>query len=880
MNAPQWAAVAALGAALFLGAQGLAQTPAAPSPAAPAAGTRPADALRQGVRGALNAAAAPLLQQAASASPLPLPLTAPAGDGKPLEALKATAAAAAASAVTSAVNAAAQAAPPRASAPSPAAAKPTPAPKPLPRAEAFPVPEPAPARTVNLLSDTSSGPALQLNYTTVTLPPAREGEAYGPRALVLGGGLGLSADIAPPGQLPPGMRLQPDGQLLGEPAPGSARTWRFTLEVRDGTGQLLRQAYTLTVQAPRTTKPARIVTRAVKNHRAAEAEPGPPQGDITLYKLSADALDAVLQNWVATPPTPGERRAELADLQHMYTPLVDVEFPSQALFDAALRYRQCALWLLKHEKAVSDGTAPKRTAAPDCSDVAAEPARPAPPGMQSLKALYESYLPPDLQGQLRDAARLLVPLSLREPLTAPEAASQPASATQAPEARPQQLVSTACGCVRWPTNDDVVGILPFWQDANQGVELSRLQRLQMFAAVLQDDGSLAWPARWTTQTALNDIALAARQHDVRLDLVVHRQHWKALLDSPNPGPFIKNTVATLMQALQRPAPRPWPRGLLPVWGQPEQLFDGVVLWFEPEDGTDETAFVNVYRAVVTQLHEAMLAAKRPLQLTLVVPDEQFGAAGTPFAMADLVAYVEGEFKSDGQVLAPKPAGERTPHYEPADKGDLRVRLLVLLQEPTTVTKKTLRAKIDLTTEVRGARRVFLIERIDALARLPAPPAEGEPSAGSQFDDDIAYYQWVFQGVGLWPLPQGDEGARVMLRIAEHFKSATHWSEFPVICDFVCPRRAGLHLLMEALLAACGLALMVWRLTDWAQNRGWPARLLLLLPPIAVILLAYALVSCDPGLRALRQGWVLPALFFVVGVPLGLWLALARRITPP
>jgi hypothetical protein len=120
----------------------------------------------------------------------------------------------------------------------------------------------------------------------------------------------------------------------------------------------------------------------------------------------------------------------------------------------------------------------------------------------------------------------------------------------------------------------------------------------------------------------------------------------------------------------------------------------------------------------------------------------------------------------------------------------------------------------------------------------------------------------------------------MQRVAEHFKATTHWSEFPVVCNFVCPHRNGLHLLMETLLVLCGLALAVWRLTDWAQNRGWWARLVLLLPPIASIMLAYALLSCDPGLRELRQGWMLPALFFVVGLPVALWAALARRITPP
>lgn len=884
MNAPRWAATAALGAALLLGGHGLAQTPVVPLPAPAASGARPADALRQGLRGALNAAAAPLLQQAASAVPVPPAVT--QGGGKPVEALKAAATAAAASAANSALTRASAApSPPAPPAPSPTAvpaAKPA---APAARAEAFPVPEPAPSRATPLPPDPTAGTALQLNYTTVMLPPAREGETYGPRSLVVGGGLGLTADIASPGLLPPGLNLQPNGQLGGRPEPGSARTWRFTLEVRDGTGQLLRQAYALNVLPPRVTPSPRVVTRALKSYRAAEVEPGPRNGSITIYMLKADALDAVLQSWADTSLTPGVRHAELADLENMYVPLVGVEFPTLALFDAALRDRQCALWLLKHAKAVSDRTAPARPAAADCSDVAAEPARPAPPGMQSLKALYDSYLPEELQRQLRDAAREIRWLDPREAPPGTEPAPDAASAAKpaggkAAAVAPQRLVSTACGCVRWPTEDDVVGLLPFWQDTNEGVELARLQRLQMFAAVLQDDGSLAWPAAWTTPAGLDELALEARRHDVRVDLVVHRQVWRALLDSPNPEPFIRRTVDTLMQVLERPAPRAWPRGLMPVWGQAERLFDGLVLWFEPEEGASDEAFQRVYRQVVMRLHQAMLAAKRPLQLTLVVPDGQFGTAGTPFAMSDLVAYVEGEFKDDGKTLAPKAADDRPAHFEPREREHLRVRLLVLLQEPTTVTKKNLRGAIDRTSDVRGARRVFLIEHIDALARLPFPPRAGEPSAGSQFDDDIAYHQWVFQGVGLWPLPQGESGDRVMQRVAEHFKATTHWSEFPVVCNFVCPHRNGLHLLMETLLVLCGLALAVWRLTDWAQNRGWWARLVLLLPPIASIMLAYALLSCDPGLRELRQGWMLPALFFVVGLPVALWAALARRITPP
>lgn len=778
--------------------------------------------------------------------------------------------------------------------------------------------DPAPARR----DDAAAAAALQLRYTTVSLPNAVEGQPYGPRLLV-SGGRGPYRVAVVRGSLPAGLALTPEGMLSGTPKPGGPRSHGFVLEVSDAATppQVLRQAYAIYVAPPRRAPPVvaapapasaptfgqsaddasklsrdidevwiyqlteEKLGKVLKAHAArqqalaltaaaaaapasAAASDAETEGDelpfsaeelqtglkllgLPAGRLPADAASFPEAAADAAEPAPA---VGVAELQRMLKPLLDTEYPTRALFEAALRAARCATWREWLDKASAQEP---RLKGLDCRRVGRTPPPPLPPpGQWSARSLHDALLPPALLAALLQEAERPIELSKAKGLSWKEA---------------------DCGCVRRLPDDLITTLLPFWQASDKAapVDFSAFSRIQLLGAALQDSGELRFPNHWARD--IKAFAHQAQRHDARLELVIYRRDWTSLLSLPalEQQRRVPLIVERLLRELQQPALRPWPRPLITAWDEDRHVFDGLTLWFEdsPREPAQAQAFHRFYRELVNQLAQRMRLLKRPLSLNLVVPAERLGQPGA-YRFEDLIAYVEGR-----QAVDTPPPLPRTYQPEPSS---LSVHLLVLTPEPTTSSKKELRALFDRTTLVGGRRRVNLLEQVMPLTLAPAHPAQGAFEKGEQIDDDLAYYQWVFGGIALWPMPRASGGGDPLLlqRLRENYPGQVHWTSKLRLCDWICPNRELVRLLLELALLGCGGSLLLVLFTDLAQNRGRWMRLLLLLPLLLAAAIGFGLLNCDPRWLALREG-NLPLAVLVVAILVALLgLAFRRRVPPP
>jgi len=213
---------------------------------------------------------------------------------------------------------------------------------------------------------------LSLERQPETLPRAREQIPYLRLIQAEGGQAPYSYALAD-GGLPAGLSLSPQGLLSGTPT--QVQQGRFRIRVRDAQGRQAQQAYVLQV-LPAASRPA---TRPAPPAAAAGlkqvdlqhiAEAGLRQPDLLVYQLKPAQLDALKTLLApAEPPTPASSaasaeatataasaadlptpeapkiawsEAQQTQLQHWLAPIMGIEYPSRALFLAAVDALACA----------------------------------------------------------------------------------------------------------------------------------------------------------------------------------------------------------------------------------------------------------------------------------------------------------------------------------------------------------------------------------------------------------------------------------------------------------------------------------------------------------------------------------------------------------
>ncbi len=768
-------------------------------------------------------------------------------------------------------------------------------------------------------SDGSSfcaAPPLQLVFKTVALPPGRLGTAYGPKTIVQGGTPPYSLTVVE-GKLPVGMELSDDGQLGGVPT--TSGLVRFTLSVRDAATPPLRvqQPYALRIEAPKlqaaasAPAPAASATLTAVSREDAEAVAAQfSANQLRIYQLAAADVDKLLeppapaasdaaadtllpQDSPATGPAPVLKAAPEAptepgptpeQLQDMLKPLIDVSYATESLFEQALEMHRCTYYsTLVQEAARKQGLHLASVACPPAKAAAPAPATPAskaaaPPATATtaatittaagdavpLNELYTRLLPPGLKTQITTAALKRHELA---------------------QAKPVQWVGNDCGCVPEQPVNEIYGLYPFWlaQGAPQAIDFSQFTRIGFFGGVLNDAGRHTLPPHWNSQDP--GFARMAHRHGVALDLVVYRRQWTRVLamSATQQDAFARQAATDAIGLVDTPLTDWFSRlkpVLMPLWGEQTQLYSGLTVFFDnlPTERAQADKFRTFYKRYVGTLIAEMQRTGRRYALNLVMPDHLVGEDG-PFNFQDLLGYVESaERATDDKAI------EGSPKLDYHGTTDISVNFLVLLSEGTSAKKKTLRARIDNTDAIQGHKRVAFLNSLVPVLFYPGAgkPAPMPPPQRKQMDDDLAYLEWQFGGVGFWPVPVDGTGmsADVTQLLVHNDFLGQRRSSLSTVCGQVCVNRSAVRLLFNGLLLVGVLSLGAYALSCQVRRLGTKYLLYLWAGGIATLLVGIALLSCDPHLAPLRgRNYLLYALL-AVGVVAGVYITLKPRDDPP
>ena len=822
---------------------------------------------------ASRAAAAPASSPAAAPTPTPAPVSSPAS---------------AASAASIASGASTSPARPAASAPGIS----------LPPSPAC-VPDPA--------APDRCGP-LTLERDPVTLPNATSGRSYA-RAIRAEGGLPPYRFGLLQGSLPSGLTLNTQGLVSGTPE--QAGSSRFRVRVADSTGEVASQTYSLRVFAPATpaAKPASAPASAPaaqlsKLDLAQAGTPAHAAPTARVYQLEAaqlDALKAAVKPADAEPAPPADADstpesppdtaaptphppanlawsdAQQAQLEALLKPVMAVEYPTQSLFEAAVDAQVCAqAWQLIVQEAQRLKQQPPGEAAfadlcaaslkPGTDKVAAKaPARPA--SAASAAAVAWSDLP-----------AWLMPPSLRPWLVEAAARDRPLQ-----PAKPLQWTATpSCNCAAPRLQQPLYAIYPTWLADGpqpQTFDFSLINRISYFTLPLSDELTPVQPDAWTeAQTAF---IRTARAYETRVDFTLYRADWRFLATEPATArdALIRRFTTEVPHQARKLLDTPLPglasraKAWLPGFREVQYMGDGLTVFFDqlpdPErEPVLAARFADFFPRFVKGLAQAMAQNReRRYAINLVLTDRQIGNQAGPFEVArlfDLLKAVEDPEMADGRIVETNSDYKRNSNIE--------LRYLVLLSEPTSQSKRTLRQTIEASPALHGGDRRIFLRSVVPLLLLPQASA-------TQYRDDIVYLQDNFGGAGFWSAPligqQFDAEQQKALRTTFGPEPGTGVSD--ALCSIVCPNRWLFRLAFELLLL---IGLVCWALLQW--NCEWRARYgrYALLGGVPPVLVGAALLQCDPALAPLRQSNA--QLIALVTIPLlaALWALLKRKEDKP
>ena len=766
---------------------------------------------------------------------------------------------------------------------------------------------------------------LSLERQPETLPRAREQIPYLRLIQAEGGQAPYSYALAD-GGLPAGLSLSPQGLLSGTPT--QVQQGRFRIRVRDAQGRQAQQAYVLQVlpaasrPATRPTPPAAAAgLKQVDLQHIAEA--GLRQPDLLVYQLKPAQLDALKTLLApAEPPTPASSAASVeatataasaadlptpeapkiawseaqqTQLQHWLAPIMGIEYPSRALFLAAVDALACAQAdeLLDLEAQRTGQARQAAAPGPGCEQQFKQPAPPAPaaskPGAPAEKARGNAHLL-----QASELPRWLLPRDLRPWLA--DAAAQPRSLDPLPQAASAAWpAAEGCGCVNARASQTLYAIAPTWQGAlgAEPLDFSLIHRLTAFAFSLPQLQQRKATPPGEDPDLVQRLAFieTARRHDSRVDLGIYHRDWRFL--AGNASPERDRDIQRLLDDVPRQArlwldaPLPgtaarW-KARLPGFGEVQRLGDGLTLFFDDTPTSEQNkealaAFTDFYPQFVKRLAAAMAEnPERKYALNLMLSVDQIQAGG-PMAVArlfELLKAVEKPEVVNGRIVeTPEIVNGRLVKTLEGYRrhSNVVLRFLVLLPEPSVASKKLLHHLIENSPALKGGdRRIFMRSVVPVLV-LPQRNAQ-------QFEDDLVYVQDNFDGIGFWPAPLIDSQISAEQRhtLRRIFVPDAPTGLGKMVCSFVCPNRWLLRLVFDLLVL---LGLLTWAALQW--NCEWRAKygrpaLLAGIPPL---ILGAGLLQCDPALAGIRNSNAQLLVLIAIPVIAALLALLKRKVEKP
>lgn len=413
------------------------------------------------------------------------------------------------------------------------------------------------------------------------------------------------------------------------------------------------------------------------------------------------------------------------------------------------------------------------------------------------------------------------------------------------------------------------------------LKFSRINRIELIGVQLRDDGLWTRPSNSKANvsaeawwSSISAFAIAAQAHGGQLDLVLQRSDWDFLANQdPEAARELGASAAhNAMKWVQTPLEgRGLRRLLFTFWQDPTHVFDGVTVMFDrPPNGAGaalEGAYEAYFDAFVRTLIEDMQKDGRPFALNIVAP-ETLGDAATEDERQAQAPFWHAFLGYKKLAETAKAHREETDTERSVYIGtsDISVRLLAPIHEPTQDEKKIFRGSIDYIPDVHGADRVELLRSIVPIVFLPSHDAQ-------QLSDDMIYANQNFGGIGLWPAPDATDNRDIYQRlrlslVSDHQRLLGRLS----LCSFTARFVWQLFLV---LIPFAALAYLAWGATS-GRPRLWMAACAAV-PLIAAGLSIFLLVF-DPRWAALKVG-NLPLFLLLAVLAVGGLIALLRSQIP-
>ncbi|MBC7603283.1 MAG: hypothetical protein H7255_11580 [Ramlibacter sp.] len=745
---------------------------------------------------------------------------------------------------------------------------------------------------------------LHLLANPVVLPVGRVGAPYPRVRIVLDGVPHYNVGIE--GPLPVGLVLGEDGFLTGTPKAAGAN--RFVVRASDSSSPpvIAQQVYTL-----------RVVVGGAQPQKPASAASAPvpfaPLSSDDMRNLSGRRTGPIALAWRLTdadfdklapeppppaPPTPSavpelqsglvgppqeevvvevpEDPAIAIQQRLMLEPLVNTEFPSRALFEAAFDAQVCTYareLIAKVER--SRGLQPSGGSATNCAPgspapAAAKPASAAKASRAASVAGGAAAAPPPAAGvpiavKPADLPAWLLQNDLRNKAIV---AAEKRHALDT--AKPVQWTGGDCGCVHSDISGTVYGFYPFWaaDGKPQQINFSLITRLGYHGATFDDAGSIFTPASWQDNNP--DLASQAQAHGTHLDFVLWRNDWRSMaaMDDTRTDRVARELARGTLLAMDTPArdqASRWQR-LLPFDRPRTTMADGLTVFFDNVPAATDPAapqFYSFARKFLLQIIQQMRAAA-PRTYTLNIMMTATADGKLPVAhdvLFDYIKRAEEPLFDNQRILV---EGD-----EYKSRTNITVNYIVMLPEPTTSAKKALRVSIENAREVYGNDRRILLRKVIAGVSFGGADLQ-------QFGDDLAYFRDNFGGVAFWQVPiVGTKlGGDMYDVVARTFRADAN-DEDVWLCKVVCTHRWIARAVFELLLATQLICVVVVVAMGGLRCVGMRNLILMSANLVLLVVACGALLNCDPDFLALRKSHTL--LWVSVGV---LVLGLAYAIGKP
>ncbi|HEY6897930.1 MAG TPA: peptidoglycan-binding domain-containing protein [Rhodocyclaceae bacterium] len=421
------------------------------------------------------------------------------------------------------------------------------------------------------------------------------------------------------------------------------------------------------------------------------------------------------------------------------------------------------------------------------------------------------------------------------------------------KAKPIQLSGESCNCHRYDMEGEVYAFYPFWRAGEkQNIDFSVMSRFGYYALGFDDNGRILNAARWLEQDT--KFIREIRRYNNKVDLVIHRGDWESWNHMPlaDRRTALDQLAFAIVDLVNSPLDD-FPSKVEPYislgLGRTAIRANGVTLDFSGYPADPESA--DMFQTFVRALGEKFRALDRRLAINVMFRSSEIGKGA--YAYQKLLTMLDdirgGNSRVDGTFL-------------------------ILAQEPTSDDKKLLRINIE--NGLRGHDRAKLLRNIILVLSF-------DGHSDQQLADDIIYSDDNFAGIGFWTPTYIGDGAGEADPVSKalhkyHLKpKGFDVQESLPVCRFVCPNRWAFRVAFDIF----GFALIISGIL-FVTVCAWRTLfqryfLYFLAGQIApFILIAAALLACDPGWAAVSRGNGLLILVIAGVIVYAVWSHFQRK----